>query len=117
MKLTLSQLFILLAVLLNAAIGIVNNFATARMPDWLQSHQRLPWLVLGVLVVILVVVSLLQSGKDEPLPSPLRVDLNIPERLKEKPKPPITHFGVQRLNRCLFRANIVGMDAILPNIF
>jgi tetratricopeptide (TPR) repeat protein len=92
MNLTRSRLYLLLA-LLTVAVGIATNVATGQMPNWLRPYLWLSWPLLGVLALLFIILSVRQAREETPPPvrpsEPLRVELTIPERPKEKPKPPI----------------------------
>lgn len=82
MRLTRSQLYLLLA-LLTVAIGVVTNVATDQMPTWIQPYLWLSWPILGVLTVLFIALSVHQAREEPPQPS------RFPEEPEEQPKPTI----------------------------
>ncbi len=92
MNLTRSRLYLLLAFL-TVTVGIVTNVATDQMPHWCKPYLWLSWPILGLLVVLFIAISVRQAREEAPPIArpfePLRVEFTIPERPKEKPKPPI----------------------------
>jgi hypothetical protein len=57
MRLTRSQLYVLLLAVLAVAIPVLTNVATGQMPAWLQPHLWLAWPILVVLAVMFIVMS------------------------------------------------------------
>lgn len=68
MRLTRSQLYLLLA-LLTVAVGVVTNVATNQMPTWIQPYLWISWPILGVLALLFIILSVYQA-REEPLQSP-----------------------------------------------
>jgi len=104
MRLTRSQLYVLLIAILTVAVGAVTNVATGQMPPWIQPYLWLSWPILGVLVVIFVALSLYQARQEPPQPEPptrkraSEEDIHFPGVLP--PIPPST----SRQGRILHRA-------------
>ena len=64
MKLTRSQLSLLLLAILTVAIGVVTNVATGQMPIWLQHYLWLSWPILGLLAVLFIALSVHQARQE-----------------------------------------------------
>jgi formylglycine-generating enzyme required for sulfatase activity/energy-coupling factor transporter ATP-binding protein EcfA2 len=64
MRLTRSQLYVLLLAILTVAIGVLSNIAAGQMPSWLQPHLWLSWPILVVLTGLFVVLSVYQPRQE-----------------------------------------------------
>ncbi len=69
MRLTRSQLYVLLAIL-TVAVGLVTNVATGQMPPWIEPYLPLSWPILGVLAVLFVALSVYQARQESVQPRP-----------------------------------------------
>jgi hypothetical protein len=69
MRLTRSQLYVLLLAILTVAIGIVANIATDQIPPWIQPYLRFSWPILGVLIVLFSALSVYQPRQEPVQPS------------------------------------------------
>jgi len=68
MRLTRSQLYVLLIAILTVAVGIATNVATSQMPPWIQPYLWLSWPILGVLAVLFIALSVSQARQESPQP-------------------------------------------------
>jgi tetratricopeptide (TPR) repeat protein len=93
MRLTRSQLYVLLLAILTVAVGAVTNVATGQMPPWIQPYLWLSWPILGVLVVLFVALSLYQARQEPPQPEPPTRERTIGPSLYQLPPPPADFTG------------------------
>ena len=68
MRLTRSQLYLLLLGILTVAVGVATNTATSQMPPWIQPYLWLSWPLLGVLAVFFVALSVYQARQHSAQP-------------------------------------------------
>lgn len=67
MRLSRAQWTVTTITLVTTALAVVTNLATAQVPQWLQPYVWLSWPILGCLVVLLVLLSILNTKEGTPV--------------------------------------------------
>ena len=69
MKLTSTQRWGLIVTASGLAVAGVMNLATGQLPEWIKPYLWLSWPLLGALVLLFLLLSAIQAGKDTSPPS------------------------------------------------